>query len=67
MAGNEGDTKDDEIDDEKIRRRAKRAMKALEGDEPKHTIEHDLQHIWVAAGGETGEPGTEEYLSKLYP
>lgn len=56
------------IDPEKVRLEAKRAIKALPKlDGPTHEVEICLQHIFAAAGGETGEPGSEEYLLELYP
>ena len=59
-----------EIDAEKIRSEAKRAMENLgdlSGSTQAHTVELCLQHIWTAAGGETGMPGTDEYMAALYP
>lgn len=59
-----------EIDAEKIRSEAKRAIEnlgELSGSTQAHTVELCLQHIWTAAGGETGKPGTDEYMAVLYP
>jgi len=57
-----------EINPEKIRSETKRAMENLgELSGSTHPVELSLQHIWTAAGGETGKPGTDGYMAELYP
>lgn len=64
----QNDTDNENVNLEKVREEARLAIKCL----PKlsgstHEVELCLQHIFANAGGETGEPDSEEYMLKLYP
>lgn len=56
-----------EVDPVEIRRRTKMAIEALVKGESHSSIELNLQHIWVAAGGKSGVPGSDNYMAELYP
>lgn len=64
----ENDTDNKNVDLEKVREEAQLAIKRLPKlSGPTHEIELCLQHIFANAGGETGEPGSDEYMLELYP